>query len=65
MSVRLHAHCAWTQAASIKPIVMDGSELSNLTDPLLLLPIDTIETCGAAELGIFCVISHFALLACH
>ena len=44
-------------------MVIDESELSNTTNPLLPLPVDTTEACAVAELGVFCVIPHFALLA--
>ncbi len=37
--------CGHEQSA-FKPIVLDGLELSNTTNPFLPLPIDTIETRG-------------------
>ena len=48
--VHLHAHCAWTipeRSPWFKPIVMDLVWVERtFTNPLLLSPIDTIETCG-------------------
>ena len=48
---RYHVH-SFTRAlhvdiqSAFKAIIMDRSELSNFTNPLLLLPIDTIQMCS-------------------